>query len=223
LENLSAVVFIETISVGVFQCNCTVIACESTRQAIVIDPGDEPKKILEIIRTNGFDVRYVLHTHAHIDHIMGTFEVVQATGAVTRLHEADRPLWERVGAVAASYHIPAPRVPQLLAWLRHDEVICFGCQQMRVIHTPGHTPGSCSFVIDVGEEGQVLFSGDTLFRGKIGLTPSFRGRKGIETILGSIRERLLTLDDETRVIPGHGRETRIGSERRTNPFLMEAQ
>ena len=215
--------FIETIPVGVFQCNCTVVACESTRQAIVIDPGDDPEKILDIVRTNGLGVSYVLHTHAHIDHMMGTFDVVEATGGLPRLHEADRPVWERVDAVAASYHIPPPKKPRLASWLQHEEVVRFGREQMRVIHTPGHTPGSCSFVLDTGDEGRVLFSGDTLFCGRIGLTPSFRGRKGVETILASIRERLFTLDDDTRVIPGHGRETRIGVERRTNRFLVEAQ
>jgi hydroxyacylglutathione hydrolase len=213
-RNLESV-FIETITVGVFRCNCTVLACEETRQAVVIDPGDDADGIMAIIRGNGLDVTSVIHTHAHIDHIMGTFAVVEGTGATARLHADDRPLWDGVDRVANSFHIPAPTMPPLGAPLADGETIGFGKEEARVIHTPGHTAGSCCFALNVGVAGTILFSGDTLFRGKIGLArPDAKG-----VILESIRNRLLTFDDETRVIPGHGPETLIGVERRQNRFL----
>ena len=211
--------FVKTIPVGVFRCNCTVLACEATRKAIVVDPGDKPDRILDIIRGNKLDVLAVIHTHAHIDHIMGTFEVTEGTGAIARLHSRDRPLWDRVGAVAQSYSIPTPRTPVLGSPLGDDEVITFGRESARVIHTPGHSPGSCCFGLRTGDR-ELLLSGDTLFRGRIGTTAPYPDRRyNLGVLLASIHRRLLTLDDETLVIPGHGAPTSIGAERRNNPFL----
>jgi hydroxyacylglutathione hydrolase len=216
-------VFVETIAVGVFQCNCTVVACEDTGLAVVVDPGDEPDRILGVVRRHGWRVATVLHTHAHIDHIMGTLGVVDATGACARLHAADRPTWDRVGWVASTYGIPAPETPDLGEPLVDGEAIPFGRETLRVIHTPGHTPGSCCFAVETREAPTLLLSGDTLFRGRIGIDERRRSRcvdpRVNDTLLASIRNRLLTMDDDTRVVPGHGAATCIGVERQSNPFL----
>jgi glyoxylase-like metal-dependent hydrolase (beta-lactamase superfamily II) len=209
--------FVETIPVGVFRCNCTIIACERTRKAIVVDPGDEPDEILSIIRANDLDVTLLVHTHAHLDHIMGAFSVAEATGAPARLHEGDRQLWDNVEQVAASYHIPTPKLPPLAPALVDDEAIRFGDAVARVIHTPGHTMGSCCFCVDLENGRQLLLTGDTLFRGKIGF--ACQPYRSTATLVASIRNRLLTLEDDTRVIPGHGPMTEIGIERRRNPYI----
>jgi glyoxylase-like metal-dependent hydrolase (beta-lactamase superfamily II) len=212
--------FIKTIQVGVFQCNCTIIGCQATRKAVVVDPGEDPSRILEIIRANNLDLGLAIHTHAHLDHIMGTWEVIEGTGARARLHAQDRHLWDSADAVAATYGIPGLKKPILAEPLEDHETICFGNGRLEVIHTPGHTAGSCCFALEVPGGRKLLFSGDTLFRGKIGIGFSSSTRQtNHKTIIASIRERLLTLDDETEVVPGHGPETRIGIERRDNPFL----
>jgi glyoxylase-like metal-dependent hydrolase (beta-lactamase superfamily II) len=218
--------FIETIPVGVFQCNCSIVACEATGKAVVVDPGDEATRILQVVLNRGLEVVVVAHTHAHIDHLMGTLEVVEATGVEARLHGRDRHLWDRLDYVASQFGIPTPPTPRLGDPLADGETICFGQGRMRVIHTPGHTPGSCCFAVTTGSEPEVVLSGDTLFRGSIGILD--RGRKlpmsgaNARRIVSSIRERLLTFSDDTRVIPGHGPDTHIGFERLHNPFLQES-
>jgi hydroxyacylglutathione hydrolase len=216
-------VFISTVPVGVFRCNCTIVGCEITREAVVIDPGDQPDRILDIIRVNDLQVTVVVHTHAHLDHVMASAAITEQTGALARLHAGDRRYWEHLDVVAASYRIPAPSLPPLAAPLEEGDPIRFGRLQLRVIHTPGHTPGSCCFALDGPDGVGLLFTGDTLLRGTIGMNASTGStpRRQIERIVASIRERLLTFADRTRVIPGHGAETDIGFERRHNPFLSE--
>jgi glyoxylase-like metal-dependent hydrolase (beta-lactamase superfamily II) len=218
--------FIETIPVGVLGCNCGIVACEATGKAIVVDPGDEPDRILQIVRRRGLDVVVVAHTHAHIDHLMGTFELVKTTGADARIHARDRRLWDRLDLVSSFLGIPTPPTPPLGDSLADGETISFGDARMRVIYTPGHTPGSCCFAFATGTDSEILFSGDTLFRGTIGIVDLQKklrlGNVNADTILTSIRQRLLTLPDATRVIPGHGPETNIEFERRHNPFLRDA-
>jgi glyoxylase-like metal-dependent hydrolase (beta-lactamase superfamily II) len=192
---------IETRAVGVFRCNCTIVACQATREAIIIDPGDEPDQILLIVRRHRLNVRRVVHTHAHIDHIMGTYAIVEATGASAHLHDGDRYLWEHVGDVAATYHFPAPKRPSLGHPLEDDETIRFG-QELAIALRDGAT---------------LLLSGDTLFRGHVGVRAPDNARN-LETIVTSIRKRLFTLHDDTRVITGHGPETSIGSERNNAIF-----
>jgi len=209
--------FVETIAVGVFRCNCTVIACERTREAIVVDPGDEPEKIMRIVRANDLDVTCILHTHAHIDHIMGSFDVAEKTAAPVRLHDGDQPLWDNIQRVAESFDIPTPRLPPIAKALVDGEAVDFGDATARVIHTPGHTVGSCSFCVALEGDRRLLLSGDTLFRGKIGF--ACRPYPNSKTLIASIRNKLLVLDDDTDVIPGHGPATQIGIERRHNPFL----
>jgi glyoxylase-like metal-dependent hydrolase (beta-lactamase superfamily II) len=210
-------VLVETFPVGILSCNCTIVACERTRDAIVVDPGGDVDRILDVVRANGLTVKQVLHTHAHFDHVLGTREVQEATGAKVRLHPGDTFLYENLalqaGMLGIEVHDSAPPVDQALA---AGETVKFGDDGALVLHTPGHTPGSVCFSLST-KHGMLLLSGDTLFRGSIGRTDLPGG--DFEQIQASLRSQILPLDDDTRVIPGHGPETRIGIERRKNPFL----
>jgi hydroxyacylglutathione hydrolase len=210
-------VLVESFPVGVLSCNCTIVACERTREAIVVDPGGDAPAILDVIASNGLTVKHVLHTHAHFDHVLATHDVHAKTGGSVHLHEGDMFLYSNLRAQAAWLGIDVrSEAPPVDSFLKDGETIRFGDQGALVMHTPGHTPGSTCFSLMTGG-GLLLLAGDTLFRGSIGRT-DLPGGDG-EQILASIRSRLLPLDDETRVIPGHGPETSIGFERRKNPFL----
>lgn len=201
--------------VGVFQENCWVIGSGRTREAIVIDPGDEPETILALAKEMGLNVKLIVASHAHLDHIMGARGVHDETAAPFRLHPADYELARQMPASAARFlgHEPPP-APEPSTPLNDGDTVEVDGLQLRVIHTPGHTPGSVSFYGD-----GLLFSGDTLFRGSIGRTDLPGGDYG--QIMQSIISRLLPLPDETIVLPGHMQETRIGHERQTNPFVLE--
>lgn len=201
--------------VGVFQENCWVIGSGRTREAIVIDPGDEPESILALAKDMGLTVKLIIASHAHLDHIMGARGVADATEAPFRLHPADYALARQMPASAARFlgHEPPP-APEPSAPLNDGDIVEVDGLQLRVIHTPGHTPGSVSFYSD-----GLLFSGDTLFRGSIGRTDLPGG--DYAQIMQSIISRLLPLPDDTIVLPGHMEQTQIGYERQTNPFVLE--
>jgi hydroxyacylglutathione hydrolase len=207
-------VILESFAVGPFQCNCTILGDGKTREAIVVDPGGEADRILAALARHGLRATAILHTHAHLDHLGATQAVKDATGASVLLHPEDLFLYENVAMQARMLGLPLVEVPPLDAHLAHEQEIRFGDIPTVCLHTPGHTPGSVSFLIP--DQGLVL-SGDTLFLGSIGRTDLPGG--SFETIIESIRARLLPLPDETRVIPGHGPATTIGQEKRTNPFL----
>ena len=210
---------VETFPVGVLSCNCTIVACEKTREAIVVDPGGDPDRILDVVRSNGLTVKHVLHTHAHFDHVLGTREVKEATGARIRLHPGDDFLYKNLAMQASWLGMRVARETLPVDEpLRHNETISFGEGATLVLHTPGHTPGSCCFSLRT-PDGMLLLSGDTLFQGSIGRTDLPGGDQ--EQIFESIRRELLPLDDDTRVIAGHGPETTMGRERRKNPFVRE--
>jgi glyoxylase-like metal-dependent hydrolase (beta-lactamase superfamily II) len=206
---------LETVPVGPLQCNCAILVDEPSREAVVIDPGDEPAKILAALRRLGAKPVALLHTHAHFDHIGGTSEVRRATSAPIRLHPADRFLYDALPQQAALFgeSARAPLPPD--GELADGETIAFGACALRAIHTPGHTPGSTCFLLDGG--APILFSGDTLFRRSIGRTDLWGG--DTDQILASIKEKLYTLPQETRVVCGHGPDTTIGEEERENPFV----
>lgn len=205
---------LRTIPVGPLQCNCSILSDTVSGEAIVIDPGDEPARIVSLVEREKLRVVALLHTHAHFDHIGASGAVARATGAKIRLHEADRFLWDALPQQAALFGFAAEAPPPPDEGLADGEEIRFGSAALRAIHTPGHTPGSTCFRLD--GETPILFSGDTLFRRSIGRTDLWGGDS--DRILASIREKLFSLPETTRVICGHGPDTTVGEERRSNPF-----
>ncbi len=202
----------ETVVVGILMENCYIIGCERSREGVVIDPGDDSRKILDTVARHGLSVRYVINTHGHFDHVGGNGRIVQATGAELLIHELDNAMLGRADVTAAKFGLEAENSPQPTGFLHDGQIIAFGDHRIQVIHTPGHTPGGCSLLVD-----DVVFTGDTLFADSVGRT-DFPG--GSAVALGkSIRERLLTLPDETIVYPGHGPATTIGREKRHNSSI----
>jgi glyoxylase-like metal-dependent hydrolase (beta-lactamase superfamily II) len=205
---------VESFPVGAFQCNCTVLACGDTKQAVVVDPGGDPERILEVIRHYDLEVRALVHTHAHLDHIAATRDLKEATGAAICVHPGDRWLYDNFAMQAAMFGWRVRDVLPIDAELTDSERVGFGKRAALVLHTPGHTPGSVSFVV---EGADLVLAGDTLFQRSIGRTDLWGGDSDL--ILRSIRERLFALPDDTRVITGHGPDTTIGEEKRKNPFV----
>ncbi len=213
----------QSFPVGALGCNCTIVACPETREALVVDPGDDGPEILAALARDGLTAVRIVHTHAHFDHVMATAEVATATGADVLLHRDDRWLYDNAIMQTRAFGIErtdgrpwtAPPPPTLE--LAGDEAIAFGRREARALHTPGHTPGSVCFFVELGGETPLLFAGDTLFKGSIGRTDLWGG--SLPTIKASIRDRLLTLPDDTVVVPGHGPETTVGAERESNPFI----
>jgi hydroxyacylglutathione hydrolase len=205
---------VRTVPVGPLQCNCSIVADPDAGEAVVVDPGDEPEKILRVLAETKCRAVALLHTHGHFDHIGGTAAVRRSTGAPIRIHAADRPLYDSLPEQAGFFGLSAePPLPPD-GGFRDGESIPFGRFSLSVIHTPGHTPGSTCF--HLGGEPAILFSGDTLFRRSVGRTDLWGG--DTDTILASIRDKLFALAPETRVVCGHGPDTTIGEERRSNPF-----
>lgn len=206
---------LETFPVGPLQCNCTILADPVSREAVVIDPGDEAERILRALQSEKLKPVALLHTHAHLDHITGSRAVKEATGAPIRLHAGDRPLYDALPEQAAffGFRAEAPAAPDVP--LTDGEIIPFGTYALRAIHTPGHTPGSTCFSLE-GDHPR-LFSGDTLFRRSIGRTDLWGG--DTDAIVESIRRRLFTLPGETPVVCGHGPDTTVDEEKRANPFV----
>lgn len=204
----------ESFPVGPFQCNCVILACEETQTAVVFDPGEEADEILDRLARHRLKVIFLLHTHAHLDHIGATDAVRAKTGAATGLHEEDLFLCENLHVQASLFGLPMPPIPPIDRFLKHGDSFSFGREKVEVIHTPGHTPGSVSFYVPAFG----LLTGDTLFAGSVGRTDLWGG--SYPTLIGSIQKRLLSFPDETAVYPGHGPRTTIGRERRSNPFLI---
>lgn len=205
---------IESFPVGPFQCNCIILGCEKTQAALVIDPGDEPEKILKRFSALGLKTAYLLHTHAHLDHISGTDGVQKKTEGLSCLHEDDMELCENLQLQASFFGLPTPTTPRIDQFLKDGDALSFGKHSVEVLHTPGHTPGSLTFYIpDFG-----LVTGDTLFSGGIGRTDLWGGSH--PTLIHSIRKKLLSFPGETNVYPGHGPKTTVEKERVSNPFLV---
>jgi hydroxyacylglutathione hydrolase len=201
------------IVVGLFQENCYVIGSRRTGEAVCVDPGDEPDEILALARDMGVRITKIVCSHAHLDHIMAVAAVKEATNAPFLLHADDLTIAEQVPDAARLWlgrDVPRPPNPDV-AIADGDDVEIPGIE-LKVLHTPGHTPGSVSLY-----GGGMLFSGDTLFRGSIGRT-DLPGGDPVR-IIESITQRLMVLPDDTIVLPGHMQETTIGAERAENPFL----
>lgn len=208
----------ETFAVGPLACNCTIVADESTGEAIVVDGGDGVDEVVERLERNGWHAKLLVHTHAHIDHIGDLGRLRERTRASGLLHEADLPLYHTLELQARWLGLlAAPPIVRLDGGLRDGERLEVGAVSFDVLHTPGHTPGSVCFAIRDAET-TTLLTGDTLFAGSIGRWDL--GGTSMEDIVDSIRGKLLPFDDATRVIPGHGPFTTIGIERRSNPYLL---
>lgn len=204
---------VKQLSVGPIQTNCYIAGCETTKEGVVIDPGDEGERILAEVAALGLTIKYILNTHAHFDHIMANKALVEATGVPLALHPLDLPLLRQNGG-AMFFGIEAPPGPEPDLPLAPGDKITFGEFTLEVLFTPGHTPGHVSFY---EAKAGVVFDGDVLFAGGIGRTDLPGGN--YETLLNSINETLMVLPDETVVCSGHGPMTTIGRERASNPWL----
>lgn len=210
---------IETRAVEPFFKNGYVVGCEETREGIVIDPGDEVEALLEAAAVARLQIRYILLTHAHLDHITGVGRAKAALGVPVYLHQADNFLYEAVVQQGQAFGFAVEKQPPVDSFYEGEGPIRVGGLAVRVQHTPGHCPGGvCLAIGRDGSEERTLFVGDTLFQGSIGRTDLPGGDTA--TLLRSIREVLLAYPDDTIVHSGHGPATTIGRERRTNPFLV---
>ena len=203
----------EVIAVGPLQCNCSIIGDEATREAMVIDPGDDIEDVLALIRKHNLQVKQIVITHAHIDHVGGAMKLRAATGAPILLNQNDYALLKMLDVQATWIGVPPPGAVEIDHSLQSGETVTAGSLSAGVLHTPGHTEGSICLYFPVENK---LVAGDTLFAGSIGRTDLPGGDHA--TILRSLA-RTLTLPDATVVLPGHGPTTTIGDERQTNPFL----
>lgn len=199
---------IEVTPVGPVACNCVILGCPETREALVIDPGGDLELILSKLDQHQLKVRGLLLTHAHFDHLMALGKLKAARGGEIMLHPEDKPLYAMVTVQGLMFGVAASNPPKPDRLLKDREVIQWGRLKGQIRHTPGHSPGSVSLYI---EEEHLVVTGDTLFAQGIGRTDLWGG--SLPTLLRSIKEQLLSLPDETRVIPGHGDATTIGIER----------
>jgi len=226
----------EILPVGMLQCNCHIVGDPLTREAIVIDPGDNAEKILEVIDRHHLKATAIVVTHTHIDHVIGLRRVHDATGAPVYAHADDLDLYRMLDVQATWLGWKVPETVKIDQLAREGDVIRWGGYEAQILHTPGHTPGSICLYMpsdlpatspNAGPEksarrgtGQ-LFAGDTLFAGSIGRTDLWGG--SFEGIIRSLKGKLLELPDDTIVYPGHGEATTIARERATNPFLIGAE
>ena len=206
----------EIIPVGMLQCNCSIFGDEQTREALVVDPGDEIGRILQVLKRHGLTVKGIVITHAHIDHIGGAQKLKKATGAPVYMNPNDAELQKMMEVQAGWLGVETPDAVEIDSPAMDGGKLVVGATEFHVLHTPGHTQGSISLWIP--SEGK-LVAGDTLFRDSIGRTDLPGGDS--RQILRSIHQKLLPLPEETVVIPGHGEKTTLGREKRFNPFLQD--
>lgn len=204
----------EILPVGMLQCNCSIFGDEATREAIVIDPGDDIAEILAVLKKYQLRVQAIVITHAHIDHIGGAAKLKRATGAPVYMNANDQELYKHLDMQAQWLGVQTPDRTDIDVSAREGGRIALGPAEFQILETPGHTQGSISLLIPFENK---LVAGDTLFLDSIGRTDLPGGDS--RQILRSIHDKLLALDDATVVIPGHGPNTTIGRERRRNPFL----
>jgi len=210
------VVIHEILPTGALQCNCSVFGDESTREAIVIDPGDgtDLARLQEVLDAHSLKVKAIVITHAHIDHIGAAAKLKASTGAPVYMNSNDQTLYDHLDMQAQWLNIRVPTVTDVDVDARDGATLACGQTELTFLHTPGHTQGSLCVLVP---SERLLIAGDTLFRDSVGRTDLPGGDHRM--LLGSIKGKLLALPDETRVIPGHGDETTIGRERERNPYL----
>ena len=205
----------EILPVGMLQCNCSVFGDEQTREALVIDPGDNVPEIVAILERHGLKLKMIVITHAHIDHIGGAQKLKAATGAPVLMNSSDSELYAHIDVQAMWLGMDDPEVVEIDSSMADGDTFSVGAVEFSVLHTPGHTRGSVSLWIPAEKK---VAAGDTLFRDSIGRTDLPGGDS--RQILISIREKLLPLPEDTIVIPGHGEATTIGREKELNYFLQ---
>ena len=201
-------------NLGPMDNNTYLIVDEATNEAALVDPSFDSETLLPMIQEGGYKMRYILNTHAHFDHVIGNAFFARETGAPIALHHADLFLLQGLQDQAAMFGFDATPSPDPTLYLEDDQTLMLGETPLRVLFTPGHAPGHVAFLV-----GDAVIAGDALFKNSIGRTDLPGG--SLHTLLHSIRTRLLTLPDTTRVLPGHGATTTIGAERSANPHLRE--
>ncbi|MDI6890714.1 MAG: MBL fold metallo-hydrolase [Thermodesulfovibrionales bacterium] len=203
----------KSLVVGPLEANCFIIADENTREALVIDPGDEPDRILDLITENNFKIKYIVCTHAHFDHVGAVPEIKKETGAKIVIHRDELDIYERTRDLAALWGYELDPLPEPDMFVSEGDKLEIGDLRLEVLHTPGHSPGG----ICLYGEG-ILITGDTLFAGSVGRTDFYGG--DVEKLKKSFK-RLMSLLDKVKVLPGHGPESTIGQERANNSFSYE--
>ena len=206
---------LECFTVGPLQENCYLLADSRTKEAVLIDPGDEAARLLEALDTRGLTLRAVWLTHAHFDHVGAVADILERYPVLLYLHPADAPLLAHASASAARWGIPLKQPPADFLPLEDDQILTLGSLQAHCLFTPGHAPGHIAFYLP---EEDMVIAGDALFQGSIGRTDLPGGDHA--RLLESIRTKLLTLPPETKVYPGHGPATTVGEEAQSNPFLI---
>jgi hydroxyacylglutathione hydrolase len=208
----------EILAVGPLQCNCSIVGDEATHEGMVIDPGDDIEEVLAIVQKHNLQVKQIVVTHAHIDHVGGAMKLRAATGAPILLNQNDYALLKMLDVQAAWIGVRPPGEVKVDQSIGNRETLSAGSLQANVLHTPGHTEGSICLYFPAEKK---LIAGDTLFAGSIGRTDLPGG--SMKKILQSLHSTVLALPDETVVVPGHGPLTTIGEERERNPFLVKAR
>jgi glyoxylase-like metal-dependent hydrolase (beta-lactamase superfamily II) len=203
----------KALTVGPFAMNAYILWCSRTQAGILIDPGDEADLILQTVAALKVIPERIVLTHAHLDHVFYAKAVQERLKLPLFMHRDDEPLLERLPFQAQMFGLPPPEPPRVDGYLAEGDEVTFGAVTMKILHAPGHSPGS---IVLYGEDAAI--GGDVLFQGSIGRTDLPFG--SYETLMNSIHQKLMTLPDHVRVLPGHGEETTIGIERRNNPFLQ---
>lgn len=206
----------QCLTVGLFQENCYLLGDEDTREAILFDPGDEAERLLATLKQHELSLTRIINTHAHVDHVMAVGKIQQETGVDFYLHKDEMFLLEKLQETASEYSFGPIEPPRVTHHPRPGDKFQLGTISFTAVHMPGHSPGSLGYIFP-----DMLIGGDVLFAGSIGRT-DLPGANH-ETLMETLKTKILPLDDALRVYPGHGPETTIRQERQTNPFLITLQ